>query len=679
VNNNKALIMEDAWDDISTGTDSKQLLLSPQKLFLFDFFLLSISFYISHYFKQGSFMIPPGYIKLLFLFYVCWFIASVIGKKFNPNLYRHYRDAIGVLFKSDIYLSYCITFTVVIFNLSVYSRFQVFATCLVLLVMDIMMWSVVYWLVYGRFGAALDRAKVTQDIDCGKSRMSYRLLGADLALLIASFFMVNIIKRGQIELLPGYEKLLLILIGLWFLIAISTNKFSIQDQKKFYFSFWQWVKAALLMMAVMAIVMFGLRLFHYSRFQGFGTICLFMGLEVLLLVFYFAGRKQKAQKPDIESVDQVKDILGQAKFDLNLDMKAIRQKLLAPARHKIEARLKAIAPELFDFIDEHVELDDILCLEAAVGNGYEPFALHTDMHLVRLFLNLHKLNDVRRLNQYLLQIHHVLLPGGYFIGFAHTIQTHHQWIYTKFPRQIASIVYAFDFCVRRIMPKLPGLQKIYFALTNGKNRIISRAELLGRLCFCGFEIKAEKVINQRLCVIARKVKTASLETSPTYGPLVTLTRSGYRDAEIKVYKLRTMHPYSEYLQKYVFELQGLQKGGKLNNDFRVTTWGKVMRKLWLDELPMLYNWLKGDLKIVGVRPLSSHYLSLYDDELKEMRRNTKPGLLPPFYVDLPDTFYEILESERKYLQSYYKSPIKTDLTYFFRCFCNIVIKKARSK
>jgi len=90
-----------------------------------------------------------------------------------------------------------------------------------------------------------------------------------------------------------------------------------------------------------------------------------------------------------------------------------------------------------------------------------------------------------------------------------------------------------------------------------------------------------------------------------------------------------MHPYSEYLQEYVFKLAGLKKGGKLENDFRLTGWGKVMRKLWLDELPMLYNWVKGELQIVGVRPLSMQYFSLYDKELQDMR-----GLVNPDFFHL---------------------------------------------
>jgi hypothetical protein len=229
------------------------------------------------------------------------------------------------------------------------------------------------------------------------------------------------------------------------------------------------------------------------------------------------------------------------------------------------------------------------------------------------------------------------------------------------------------------MPKLPVLKNIYFALTRGYNQIISRAEVLGRLNFCGFEIVAEKEINKRLCFIVRKVKTPSIDKNPTYGPLVTLKRAGENNKPINIYKFRTMHPYSEYLQQYVYDLQGLKRGGKLENDFRLTTWGKIMRKLWLDEIPMLYNWIKGDLQLVGVRPLSFHYLSLYDHDLKEMRKKVKPGLIPPFYADLPEAFDEICDSEREYISAFMQRPIRTQFVYFWKALINIVIKGVRSQ
>lgn len=147
---------------------------------------------------------------------------------------------------------------------------------------------------------------------------------------------------------------------------------------------------------------------------------------------------------------------------------------------------------------------------------------------------------------------------------------------------------------------------------------------------------------------------------------------------MKVYKLRTMHPYAEFLQDYVYKINSLDDGGKFRNDFRVPKWGKWLRRLWIDELPMLINVLKGEMKLVGVRPLSPHYFSLYPVELQMLRKRFTPGLLPPFYVDLPRTFDEIVASELAYLRAHEKSPIRTDIRYFFLGVWNIVVKRARS-
>jgi lipopolysaccharide/colanic/teichoic acid biosynthesis glycosyltransferase len=107
--------------------------------------------------------------------------------------------------------------------------------------------------------------------------------------------------------------------------------------------------------------------------------------------------------------------------------------------------------------------------------------------------------------------------------------------------------------------------------------------------------------------------------------------------------------------------------------------GKFMRKFWLDELPMIINLLKGEMKLVGVRPLSAHYFSLYNKELQEKRVKFKPGLLPPFYADMPKTLDEIQASEMKYLTlCENNSELRTDLLYFGLIFKNIFIRKARS-
>ncbi len=104
-----------------------------------------------------------------------------------------------------------------------------------------------------------------------------------------------------------------------------------------------------------------------------------------------------------------------------------------------------------------------------------------------------------------------------------------------------------------------------------------------------------------------------------------------------------------------------------------------MRMFWIDELPMVLNLLKGDLKLVGVRPISNHYFELYDEDLRKKRIRYKPGLVPPFYVDMPKTLEEIQASERRYLESYDKHPLRTDWVYFWKAMANILLRKARSK
>ncbi len=209
--------------------------------------------------------------------------------------------------------------------------------------------------------------------------------------------------------------------------------------------------------------------------------------------------------------------------------------------------------------------------------------------------------------------------------------------------------------------------------------MISRAETLGRLYSCGFECVEEKFIDGYLYFVVRKVKEPTFDENPTYGPFVKLQRYGKNGKLIGVYKMRTMHAYSEYLQEYIYQKNSLQEGGKFKDDFRVTAAGKFMRKFWLDELPMIFNLLRGDMKLVGVRPLSKQYFNLYTNELKEKRLKFKPGLVPPFYVDMPKTIDEIMASENKYLDAYAKKPFWTDIKYFFHASYNIILKRARSK
>ncbi len=308
------------------------------------------------------------------------------------------------------------------------------------------------------------------------------------------------------------------------------------------------------------------------------------------------------------------------------------------------------------------------------------FNIHKiDKLKTKAVINLRRINDVRRINKFFETLNESVNNDAFFIGCSETLELRYKRLMNKFPGFINQLYVLGDYIFKRVIPKLPITKKLYFALTGGRNRIISRAETLGRLYSCGFEVLHEEVHGYLYYFVARKVKNPVYDESPSYGPVFRMKRTGKGGRPIKVYKFRTMYPYSEYLQQYIYEKNRLESGGKFKDDFRITCFGRFMRKFWLDELPMLYNLFKGDLKLVGVRPLSRQYQSLYPNDLIKIRHNYRPGLVPPYYADMPRNFEEIIDSEKRYLESYAKCGWCTDVNYFFRAFVNIVFKKARSK
>ncbi len=293
-------------------------------------------------------------------------------------------------------------------------------------------------------------------------------------------------------------------------------------------------------------------------------------------------------------------------------------------------------------------------------------------------VNLQKVNDARYLNKFFEAVNSKLSTGGLFVGKVEEYNSRKLRLAQKTPKVFLFIARPTDILVNRVFPKLNSTRRLYFAITKGKDRVLSRAETLGRLYSCGFEVLDEREINSELYFIARKVKKPVFDTSPSYGPFIKLKRVGKNGKKISVYKLRTMHPFSEYLQEFIFNKNDLQEGGKFKDDFRISKEGKIFRKIWLDELPMILNFLKGEMKIVGVRPLSNQYFNLYTKELQDKRTKTKPGLLPPFYADMPKTLEDIMASEMKYLAAYEKAPFKTDVKYFWLAIKSILLKGARS-
>lgn len=90
-------------------------------------------------------------------------------------------------------------------------------------------------------------------------------------------------------------------------------------------------------------------------------------------------------------------------------------------------------------------------------------------------------------------------------------------------------------------------------------------------------------------------------------------RPGKDEKIFNLYKFRTMTDERD------------EDGNLLPDDVRLTRFGKLLRKTSLDELPEAFNILKGDMSVVGPRPLLVQYLDRYNDEQRR-RHEVRPGL-----------------------------------------------------
>lgn len=90
-------------------------------------------------------------------------------------------------------------------------------------------------------------------------------------------------------------------------------------------------------------------------------------------------------------------------------------------------------------------------------------------------------------------------------------------------------------------------------------------------------------------------------------------RPGFNEKPFTLFKYRTMTN------------ERGKDGNLLSDEMRLTSFGLLLRKFSLDELPQLFNVLKGDISLVGPRPLLMEYLSLYSEEQRK-RHQVRPGI-----------------------------------------------------
>lgn len=154
--------------------------------------------------------------------------------------------------------------------------------------------------------------------------------------------------------------------------------------------------------------------------------------------------------------------------------------------------------------------------------------------------------------------------------------------------------------------------------------------------------------------------------SPGASPIYVQERVGKNGRKFKFFKFRSMIPNAEQMLDQLLEKNEMEGPAfKMKDDPRITRFGHFIRKTSIDELPQLWNVLKGDMSLVGPRPPLPREVSMYT-EAQLQRLSVTPGLtcywqIQPRRNSL--SFDEWLSWDLQYIQ---KRSFKTDFVILFK-------------
>ena len=209
------------------------------------------------------------------------------------------------------------------------------------------------------------------------------------------------------------------------------------------------------------------------------------------------------------------------------------------------------------------------------------------------------------------------------------------------------------------------------------NVVKERSKILYKVIKRTFDIVVSLVGCIFLLPIIIIVKISYLISKDYNSIFYTQTRIGKNGKEFKLYKFRSMIPNADEVLKKLLEnpiyKDEWQRNQKLENDPRITKMGKILRKTSLDELPQMINVLKGDMSMIGPRPLVKGELDAHHGN-HAIYESVRPGISGWWAVNgrSATTYEKRLELEYYYCEN---CSLMLDIKCFFMTITTVLHKR----
>lgn len=209
------------------------------------------------------------------------------------------------------------------------------------------------------------------------------------------------------------------------------------------------------------------------------------------------------------------------------------------------------------------------------------------------------------------------------------------------------------------------------------NVVKERSKVLYKVIKRTFDIVVSLVGCIFLLPIIIIVKISYIISKDYNSIFYTQTRIGKNGKEFKLYKFRSMIPNADKVLKKLLKnpiyKDEWERNQKLENDPRITKMGKILRKTSLDELPQMINVLKGDMSMIGPRPLVKGELDAHHGN-HAIYESVRPGISGWWAVNgrSATTYEKRLELEYYYCEN---CSLILDIKCFFMTITTVLHKK----